>query len=211
MTAGTRNEERGVRNLFIPAWNLSISPSYSPLAHKQGTTRRLVEAGCIAPVYYMFPGSQALECPNLVISNQLLVVRLSHLSHPPGNMVNCPESNRADYSLRHLVRNPESYLAGYPASYPTGYLPKNSASNREDCLGLNLAGCSADCPDNCPESNLRSNEAGNLPGYSESSPVDSLPGWLGSCLPMPAPRFPPEPSSCSPSSRRAQSGPVACG
>ncbi len=139
----------------------------------------------------MLPQSQTPKCPNFVISNQLLGIDGSPLSHSPGYLVkyraSYPDSNRASYSPSYPVRNPESDSAGYPASYRTGHLPENPASYSGSYRDSNSADYSADCRDYCPgrnpESNRESNGADNSPDSSESNSVDSLPDCPASYLP----------------------------
>jgi hypothetical protein len=149
----------------------------------RGEPRCSSGTGCTSPVSYVLPRNLAPKSANFPILNSLFTLTVSTLPRPPGysvdSLVNCPDSNRAGYSPAHPVRNWEGDSDGYLASHVEGCLPENPAGNWEDCVGRNSAGCSADCP--CsrpgrnPASNLRSNEIGYLPHYSESNRADSLP------------------------------------
>ena len=132
----------------------------------------------------MSSSNPALKCPKLVISSWLLVILRSPLSHPPSYLVKCwagcSESDQAGYSPRNQVRNTESYVGGYPASFWAGHPPENPASSREDRVDSNSARYSADCPDNRGERNPESNWEDNGADYSESCSVSSLPDCLAS-------------------------------
>jgi hypothetical protein len=95
---------------------------------------------------------------------------------------NHPTGNRTGYSPGNPVRNPESYLGGYPASYLAGYPPENPTGSGEDCPDSNSADYFADCPDNRPERNRGSNRESNGADYSESYSADSPPDCLASYL-----------------------------
>jgi hypothetical protein len=77
----------------------------------------------------MLPHDQAPKRPNFAISNQLLGIDESPLSHPPGYSGNCspsypwgnPKGNPAGYS--------ESNVESYPESYPENYAGRYSPGN----------------------------------------------------------------------------------
>ena len=132
----------------------------------------------------MSSSNPASKCPKLVISNWLLDIGVSPLSHPPGYSGDCsasyPGSNPDGCSADHLEGNLASYLDSYSVSSPAGYPAGNSENCSIGCGDRCSAGCSADCPEirseGNPDSSLPSNEASSLLRYSESNPADSLPG-----------------------------------
>jgi hypothetical protein len=100
----------------------------------------------------MFPQNQASDCCNFVISNWLLDIGASPLSHSPsysgGYSAGYPESNLGDCPAGYPAGNPENYLDRYSVSYSAGYPEENSASYLENCGDCCSPSCSADCPEN---------------------------------------------------------------